>query len=81
MVLGKVPMNQFYGMRTKRTLKDEKAWFHLNEVGGMIFAMLGFPLVLGGVLGFYLPESALEYYGRVVGTVSLCSVGVAGFFL
>ena len=80
MVFGKIPMNKFYGMRTKNTFKNDMSWFHLNEVGGMIFAMTGFPLILAGVIGFFLPESLLEQFSLIVLIVSVLSIASALYF-
>lgn len=80
MVFGKVPMNKLYGMRTDKTFKNEKAWFHLNEVGGMIFTLIGFPLILAGILGFWLPESAINAYSTAVVITNFVSIAVALYF-
>jgi len=79
-VHGKIPMNKIYGMRTRNTFKSDKAWFHLNEVGGMIFAMIGFPLILAGALGFAVPEHLLNVFSSVVLVVSFLSIGAAIYF-
>ena len=77
----KIPMNALYGVRTKHSFHSEQAWFHLNEVGGMIFAMIGFPLILAGVLGLFLPEALLMEYSYSVLCVSLLSVASAIYFI
>ena len=79
-VHSKIPMNKFYGMRTRHTFKSDESWLHLNEVGGMIFAMIGFPLILAGILGFVLPEQLLEIFSTVVLCVSLLSIAAAIYF-
>ena len=79
-VHGKIPMNKIYGMRTSSTFKSDKAWFHLNEVGGMIFAMIGFPLILAGAMGFALPDHLLNVFSSVVLIVSLLSIAAALYF-
>jgi uncharacterized membrane protein YesL len=73
-------MNKFYGMRTKDTFKSDESWLHLNEVGGMIFAMIGFPLILAGVLGFVIPEQLLQIFSTIVLIVSFLSIAAAIYF-
>ena len=79
-VFGKVPMNNFYGMRTKNTMRNDKSWIHLNEVGGMILAMIGFPLILAGTLGFFLPDTLLEQFSLIVLIISFLSIACALYF-
>ncbi len=78
--LAKIPMNSVYGMRTPQAFASEEAWYHLNEVGGMIFAMTGFPLILAGGLGFFLPLSLIGPFGIVVTIAVLLSNVVAVWF-
>ena len=77
---GKIPMNKIYGMRTKSSFRSDEAWFHLNEVGGMIFAMIAFPLILAGAMGFALPEHLLELFSTTVLIVSFLSISAALYF-
>lgn len=77
---GKIPMNKIYGMRTKSAFRSDEAWFHLNEVGGMIFAMIGFPLILAGAMGFALPQHLLGLFSSVVLGVSFLSIAAAIYF-
>lgn len=79
MVYGKLPMNAWYGMRTKNTLDSLESWQHLNEVGGMLFSLLGFPLMLGGVVGFFLTDAHVPLVGLATSVVSLVSVGLAAY--
>lgn len=36
LILGWVPPNRFYGVRTRRTLSDDALWFAANRVGGWV---------------------------------------------
>ncbi|MGE5299493.1 MAG: SdpI family protein [Acidobacteriota bacterium] len=42
LVLGMVPRNRFYGIRTKKTLSDDRVWYAVNKLGGrlIIFSSL-----------------------------------------
>lgn len=77
---GKIPMNKIYGMRTRHTFKSDRSWIHLNEIGGMIFAMIGFPLILAGALGFALPEHLRDVFSTVVLVVNFLSIAAAVYF-
>lgn len=35
LVLGLIPRNRFYGVRTTQTLSDERAWYAANRVAGV----------------------------------------------
>ena len=79
MVYGKLPMNIWYGMRTKTTLQSDEAWTHLNEIGGMLFSLLGFPLMLGGAIGLFLTDEHVTLICTATGVVSIASIGFAAF--
>jgi hypothetical protein len=36
LVLGWIPKNRFYGIRTKKTLSDERIWRSVNSLGGRL---------------------------------------------
>jgi len=77
LVYGKIPMNALYGFRVKQTFESNTSWYHLNEVGGMIFTMLGFPLMLSGILGFFLPETMLVTHSTITLVITFLSIGFA----
>ena len=37
LVLAVVPRNRFYGVRTRRTLADDRVWYAANRCGGWLF--------------------------------------------
>ncbi len=37
LILALVPRNRFFGIRTARTLSDEKVWYSANRYGGWLF--------------------------------------------
>ncbi|MEM1223483.1 MAG: SdpI family protein [Verrucomicrobiota bacterium] len=77
LIYGKIPMNALYGFRVKQTFESDTSWYHLNEIGGMIFSMLGFPLMLSGILGFFLPETMVTVHSTVTVVITLLSIGFA----
>lgn len=77
MVHRKLPMNAWYGMRTTKTFQSEEAWLHLNEIGGMLFSLLGFPLMLGGTIGFFLGDEYVALIGLTSSVACVASIGMA----
>jgi uncharacterized membrane protein len=41
LVLGLIPRNRWYGIRTAQTLSDERAWYRSNRFGGWTFLLSG----------------------------------------
>ena len=82
LVFGKVPPNAVYGFRTRQTFASPRAWADLNEVGGMAVAQVGFPLMLGGGIGLFLPDAYVGLVGTATAIVCLLSIGLAvGLYL
>jgi len=36
LVLGRIPRNRFYGVRTRKTLSDERVWLAVNRLAGRL---------------------------------------------
>ncbi|MEM0966235.1 MAG: SdpI family protein [Verrucomicrobiota bacterium] len=51
LILRKVPMNHFYGVRFPQSFKSEEAWFEINEYGGKALLVSALPIFLSGVYG------------------------------
>ena len=77
LVYQKVPMNMFYGFRTKHTLASNPSWYHLNEIGGMIFTDVRVPIDSFRILGLFLPESMLVVHSTITLSTLLVSILVA----
>jgi hypothetical protein len=56
LVLGVLPRNRLYGVRTQRTLSDDRVWYRVNRVAGLAL------LVSSGVYG---AVAALRPYDRL----------------
>jgi uncharacterized membrane protein len=41
LVLGRIPRNRVYGIRTLKTLSDERVWYRSNRFGGWAFLFSG----------------------------------------
>ena len=77
MIYGKVLPNALYGIRTRHTFESSKAWMDLNEVGGMLFSLIGFPLMLAGAIGIFLDDSHVALVGISSTIGCLLSLGFA----
>ena len=49
LVLGKVPPNMFYGVRTPRTMSDRDVWYKANAYGGRALLVAGLIAALGSI--------------------------------
>ena len=75
MIYGRVLPNALYGIRTRHTFESSEAWMDLNEVGGMLFSLLGFPLVLGGTIGLFLSDTHIALVGIATTAGCILSLG------
>lgn len=56
LILRKVPMNHFYGIRFAASFKSEKNWYAINVAGGKLMTLWAIPLLLWGIAGFFLKD-------------------------
>ncbi|HTX68270.1 MAG TPA: SdpI family protein [Thermoleophilia bacterium] len=54
MVARMVPMNRWYGVRTRKAFASEDNWYELNAYGGKLMLGYGAFLILAGVVEFRL---------------------------
>ena len=57
LILGKIPRNEFYGVRIPTTLASDEAWYAVNRVGGLWFFAWGAGLAAIAVLGAFVPRA------------------------
>ena len=55
LVLGLIPRNRFYGMRTPKTLSDDGVWYPVNRVAGVAIMIAS---------GVYVPVAMNYPYDR-----------------
>jgi hypothetical protein len=72
----KVPMNPFYGWRTKAAFESEQSWCDINAHYGRRITKLGAPMLLVGLGGFLISETYLVSY-----TVASCVVPLLALVL
>lgn len=49
LMLGRVPPNQFYGVRVESAISDPKVWYPINKRGGRDLLLIGLAYTLLGV--------------------------------
>lgn len=64
LVFRAVPMNHWYGFRTKAAFASEENWYAINARGGKMLALGSLAIILVGAAGFFVPEKwTLLYLG------------------
>ena len=67
LVKGKIPMNKVYGVRIKKAFESDENWYKINAYGGKQLILWSIPLVLLGVVTFFVP---LEANGPLITAVA-----------
>jgi uncharacterized membrane protein len=63
LILGLVPRNRFYGVRTRQTLGDDRIWYPANRLGGwMLLASSGLYLLISTVVPYEAPAASLAVW-------------------
>lgn len=77
LILGKVPRNTIYGVRTPTSLASDEQWYRINVYGGRVLAWWSVPIILTGVAGWMLSPAYFIVYASVSAAVTLLSVAGA----
>lgn len=79
LVLRKVRMNPFYGVRITKSFESEANWYALNEYGGKQLILWSVPMIIVGMLCIVFPvvKDKDEPMAFVVGLLPM-SVGLIG---
>jgi len=78
LVLRRVPMNIFYGVRFPQSYKSKQNWYEINERGGRILIYWCIPMFLFGLCGVVFPEAVKRMYflfwtsGMTVWVIVIC---------
>jgi hypothetical protein len=69
-----VPMNRWYGVRTRKAFVSEDNWYALNAYGGKLLAAYGGFLVLAGLVGFAIAPDPTSPWAPVFlgGPILVC---------
>jgi hypothetical protein len=73
LVLRKVPMNRFYGIRTLAAFKSDRNWYNINAYGGKLFLAYGVLLTMFGILaqGWAPSPTSIWMAAFIVGPILL----------
>ncbi|HYG24882.1 MAG TPA: SdpI family protein [Verrucomicrobiae bacterium] len=75
LVFRKVPMNRYYGFRTKAAFQSEQNWYEINARGGRMMAWGSLAILLVGAIGFFIPEKyTLLYIGGALIVIAIAIV-------
>jgi hypothetical protein len=71
LILRRVPMNRWYGVRTRKAFASSENWYELNEYGGKLLLCLGGGLVVFGLIGFWVAPAPDSVWAAVYLVVPL----------
>jgi uncharacterized membrane protein len=71
LVLGIIPRNWIYGVRTRKALADDRVWYSLNRVGGLI-------LMLASIV-YFLVALIWPYHKTTSNNFEIFYIHLAGF--
>ncbi|CAN7510367.1 SdpI family protein [Rossellomorea sp. LjRoot5] len=55
LLLGKIKMNTYYGIRISKSFESDEAWFKINRYGALQIILWSVPLFLAGMVFLFLP--------------------------
>jgi uncharacterized membrane protein len=68
LVTGWVPRNRFYGVRTRKTLSDERVWYSANRYGGWLFIVSSLIyLGIAAVVPYSADSASLNWWFHITG--------------
>jgi uncharacterized membrane protein len=74
LIRGLVRPNRLYGVRFPQSFQSDEAWFAINRFGGKRLAIWSIPLVVIGLVTFFLPLQKHPRLTWVLGFVPLVFV-------
>ncbi|MBK8945753.1 MAG: SdpI family protein [Ignavibacteriae bacterium] len=77
LILQKVKINHWYGIRLPETMKDEKIWFETNKFGGKYLFNIGASIVVISIV-LYFQKIIPDIYAFIFITIFIY-VSVIGF--
>ncbi|MEG9295196.1 SdpI family protein [Mangrovibacillus sp. Mu-81] len=54
LLMGKIKMNHFYGMRIGKSFYSDELWYKINKFGAKRFIIWSIPLLIVGVISIFL---------------------------
>ena len=55
-----ISMNKIYGIRFKKSFESEENWYKINAYGGKQLIIWSVPLIIFGIVTFFLPLKGSE---------------------
>ena len=77
LILCKVPMNNYYGIRFSQSFKSDNNWYEINSYGGKALLISSIPIVITGLLGFMMPDWVFPYFALLSALIIGISVTAA----
>lgn len=71
LVRGRVGRNSFYGVRFPQSFQSDQAWFEINRFGGKQAIVWAVPLLIVGMVAFFLPLQAHPAWALTLGFAPL----------
>lgn len=65
LIMRKVPPNNFYGCRTRKTLSDPKIWYEANHLSGMDFYIAGLVVFVSSLAMLVLGQNVNTNYAVI----------------
>jgi hypothetical protein len=76
LVMNKIKMNSFYGVRIPKAFLSEENWYKINAYGGKQLIIWSIPVIISGIVSFFIPlnEENKEILPLVLGAgpIVLC---------
>jgi hypothetical protein len=69
-----VPMNRFYGIRTRKAFASESNWYELNAYGGWLFIAFGALLAAAGAVNVAVAPDPTSIWAPVLIVVPMLGV-------
>jgi uncharacterized membrane protein len=77
LVLGLIPKNRFYGVRTRKTLSDERVWYAANRFGGWLFIISGLIyLGIAAVVPYSSDSTSLNWWAHMTGLLFPLAISI-----
>ncbi len=76
LVMGKVRMNPWYGIRIPEAFKSEARWLEINRYGGRLMLWWGISIMVVASLGLALPKSYWIIYAFAALAFIMAGLGV-----
>ena len=60
LVMNKIKMNSFYGVRIPKAFESDENWYKINAYGGKELIIWSIPILLSGIICLFIPNEYLN---------------------